>query len=739
MTDYGKLSVLLVEADNQKSKQVKKVFSEIGCENVWLQKDYEKAAESVKKHACKVVVVGGGFSTNEVSQVIAHLRKSCEKTIPLILITASNDSAFVRGLVSLGLSAVLKEPLSEGQVMKSLESCLHSVSNLSTVKQLISESVFFDEFTKEEREALLKVAQPRSFLAGEEIITKGDLADSFYVILQGKVMVVIVKKDHTTIDITLDRGSPFGEMAILDNSLRSAWCVAVEDSIVLEIGSHIIKDPAYNIRLKLFAKLAMVMAERIRKMNQMIDDHMQEGMEQVIAHPEDVHIQTHHLGLASEWLGAGQVEPQVAQMLVPAIEPMVQKSQEREEIQEADLQREREKVEELKRKKEEEEKKQLVELEEKRKKEALEKEKKRQRVEKRRKEREKEEQDDSGRKARQRELRLDENPYTVPIGVAENYHQKIVSQDEYDVLSRKVNLRADFIAAKVPKATVEMIGNRMFGYWTGSKLAKVNPHHVWNAKLFTPGSPQLKKALHLVVFASQGNQLFKDAFLGLPLSHRVVGLPDVGCSGTFLGTDESIDRYLQDECLKNAIKLDMEIPIDRNWKGKDVIEFLTHTSEDVRDETLFLVVDDRDGKNTKKVRERFPRHQMITVVNGVGYNVEDLGTMFSFPEEQLTKENLLVPKSTFKGEGFYQGQTVFFPDISNFYEDMSKMEGGHLFGTIGVLARIGPDYSGIVWGSKGGAEGAVKAARAMFGISGATNSQDIAAAVNWADGDANAE
>ncbi|MGK0184053.1 MAG: hypothetical protein ACI9YB_003375, partial [Halioglobus sp.] len=243
-------------------------------------------------------------------------------------------------------------------------------------------------------------------------------------------------------------------------------------------------------------------------------------------------------------------------------------------------------------------------------------------------------------------------------------------------------------------------------------------------------------ALHLVVVASEGDAAYKEAYLSLPLSHRIVGLTDVGCSGTFLGNYEAIKRYLNDQCLKSVIKLDMEIPIDRIWKEKDVIEFLTHTTEDVRQETLFLVFDDQQGKHTKLVRDKFPRHQIVTVVKDIGFNFEAPSSMFTETEKRLVGEGLIVDKKKYKGLGFYQGQTVFLADFSTFFSMVDSMKAsGYIFATIGALARMGPDYSGVVWGSKGGADGAVKAARAMFGVKGAQDPTDIAAAVNWADGD----
>lgn len=326
------------------------------------------------------------------------------------------------------------------------------------------------------------------------------------------------------------------------------------------------------------------------------------------------------------------------------------------------------------------------------------------------------------------------NPFVVPSGEADRYNEEVESQEEYDVLTKKLNLRSDFIAAKIPQQVADMIGKRLFGYWTGSKLAKINPHIQWNPKSFSPGSHHLKRALHLVVIASNGYKAYKEAYLKLPFSHRVIGLSQIGCSGTFWGSDQAIDRFINDEQLKEAIKLDFEMPLDRLFRGQDSIEFLTHTTKDIRDETLFLVFDNKDGKNTKKIRERFPQHQIVTVVEGTGFDKEEASSLFSQPESELGEEGVLVPKQEYKGQGFYMGQTVFLSDLSSFYEQIPAVKKyGYLFGSIAIFAKVGPDYSGAIWGSSGGAEGAMRASRAMFGLRGPSSPADIAAAVSWAD------
>ena len=326
------------------------------------------------------------------------------------------------------------------------------------------------------------------------------------------------------------------------------------------------------------------------------------------------------------------------------------------------------------------------------------------------------------------------NPFSAPTATAETIDGGIKTQEEYDVFSRKVKLRTDFILQKIPKQVYEIIHNKLYGYWTSGKLAKFNPHVTWNPKLFSQGSCRLKNSLHIVAVCGWGKDAYEDCYLGLPFSHRCIGLSDSGCTGTFLFNRNSVERYIEEIEVKKAIQLDLEMPIDRIWRGVECVEFLTHTAKDVRPTTLFVIFDGREGKFTKMIRNAFPDHQIVTIVTGHGYDPEDMATLFTHPETQLAQAGLLNPKSNYDGLGFYQGQTFFLPDLSMYYKNTDRLDkNGYIFGTLGMLALMGPDYSGITWGSKGGAEGAVKAARAMYGTRGAQSAKDLANAINWAD------
>ncbi len=105
----------------------------------------------------------------------------------------------------------------------------------------------FDRFTKK-------------YKRGEVIISEFEPGESFYLIKYGEVQIEKCMNEHNkSLDI-LGSGAFFGEMAILDNSQRSASCVARTDVACLEFNKEnfralVLKNPQIVMSLlKLFSK-----------------------------------------------------------------------------------------------------------------------------------------------------------------------------------------------------------------------------------------------------------------------------------------------------------------------------------------------------------------------------------------------------------------------------------------------------------------------------------------------------
>jgi CRP-like cAMP-binding protein len=100
----------------------------------------------------------------------------------------------------------------------------------------------------------------RTFQQGEIIFSEFEIGDTFYLIQSGRVQLVKLVGDiERTLDI-LQPSEMFGEMAILENSPRSATAIALDEVKVLEFNSQnfeilMLGNPQIALKLlKMFCK-----------------------------------------------------------------------------------------------------------------------------------------------------------------------------------------------------------------------------------------------------------------------------------------------------------------------------------------------------------------------------------------------------------------------------------------------------------------------------------------------------
>jgi serine/threonine protein phosphatase PrpC len=104
---------------------------------------------------------------------------------------------------------------------------VHPTAKLDALKQLH----LFKHLTYKELNAVLSIAQVRTYKPGRTIIMEGDDDTALYISVTGKVKVI--KQGQTL--ATLEAGSSFGEMALVDCQPRSADVVADDLTRVLVI------------------------------------------------------------------------------------------------------------------------------------------------------------------------------------------------------------------------------------------------------------------------------------------------------------------------------------------------------------------------------------------------------------------------------------------------------------------------------------------------------------------------
>ncbi len=134
---------------------------------------------------------------------------------------------------------------------------------LTIEKVMILKSVdIFSETPEEDLIEVASIVEELEVKAGKEIITKGDIGTSMYIIVEGQVRV----HDGDKVFATFGRREVVGELAALDPEPRTATVTAIEDTDLFRLD----EGPLYDLmaeHIEVVRGITRVLCNRIRKMN----------------------------------------------------------------------------------------------------------------------------------------------------------------------------------------------------------------------------------------------------------------------------------------------------------------------------------------------------------------------------------------------------------------------------------------------------------------------------------------
>jgi len=108
--------------------------------------------------------------------------------------------------------------------------------------------------------------------AGKLIFSEGDMGESMYIIIDGEVEITKQTSTGSTKTLAvLKKGDIFGEMAIIEDKPRSANASALVKSSLLVMNESLFLS-TIETNPDFAKKMIMIMAERIRKANSLIQD-----------------------------------------------------------------------------------------------------------------------------------------------------------------------------------------------------------------------------------------------------------------------------------------------------------------------------------------------------------------------------------------------------------------------------------------------------------------------------------
>src|SRR5574337_97170 len=140
--------------------------------------------------------------------------------------------------------------------------------NGNNVLDLLKGVPILDDLSKEELKEFERIAHYRHLKANEHIFWEGEPGVAMYIIKKGVVKIYKTSADGKNEDLAmLKEGDFFGELALLDESPRSASAIAMEACHILgffrpEFFRVLERKP--RLGLKVTMKLAMIIGMRLR-------------------------------------------------------------------------------------------------------------------------------------------------------------------------------------------------------------------------------------------------------------------------------------------------------------------------------------------------------------------------------------------------------------------------------------------------------------------------------------------
>jgi CRP-like cAMP-binding protein len=114
------------------------------------------------------------------------------------------------------------------------------------------------------------------FHHGKDIIRKGEIEQRMYIILEGRVDVILSNGDDSIQITTMEKGDFFGEISLFTDKPRSATVRAVGDVKVAFIDNQTQLKSFLILNPEFAAKMVHILAQRLAKTNEILIGKMSE-------------------------------------------------------------------------------------------------------------------------------------------------------------------------------------------------------------------------------------------------------------------------------------------------------------------------------------------------------------------------------------------------------------------------------------------------------------------------------
>ena len=139
--------------------------------------------------------------------------------------------------------------------------------------QFLKTVPFFNQLSNRQLKRVSDITFERTYEADELIFEEGQPGAALFLILDGKIAIEVYRETSTTRLAVLERGAFFGEMALLDETPRSATARALERTRTLALYRNDLNGLVYRhakTACQIYRSLAGMIGDRLRLTNELV-------------------------------------------------------------------------------------------------------------------------------------------------------------------------------------------------------------------------------------------------------------------------------------------------------------------------------------------------------------------------------------------------------------------------------------------------------------------------------------
>jgi CRP/FNR family cyclic AMP-dependent transcriptional regulator len=139
--------------------------------------------------------------------------------------------------------------------------------------QFLKTVPFFDRLSNRQLKTVSDIMFERTYDTDESIFEEGQPGAALFLILDGKIAIEICRETSTTRLAVLERGAFFGEMALLDDTPRSANARALEPTRTLALYRNDLNGLMHRYArtaCQIYRSLASMIGDRLRSTNELV-------------------------------------------------------------------------------------------------------------------------------------------------------------------------------------------------------------------------------------------------------------------------------------------------------------------------------------------------------------------------------------------------------------------------------------------------------------------------------------